>query len=100
MAKEVTKEQLVKAVDNVLERIEMSRDKLILEGGLRLKRSPVDNLIEKAMFNGKSVMEEAEKIYNKVSKLSCSERMFIKSVILQACDDLSRQQIKTKNKDD
>lgn len=97
MAKEITKEQLIKSVDKVLSSIDKQRIDLRLSlidanyRDARLKRSPVDSITEKGLWDGKTIVEESYKISEKTSNLSSTERSFIKSVILQALNELSKQ---------
>ena len=91
MAKEVTKEQLVKAVFKVMNSIEGSRSKFMLKTGMTLKRSPIEHLEDLKIWDSRSIVEEADRIANKTSKLPRTDRDFIKMLIYRALNELSKQ---------
>lgn len=91
MAKEITKEQLIEAVNKVLNSIEGARVKFMLKTRMTLKRSPVDHLTDLDIWDGRSIIEEAERIANKTSKLPRTDRDFVKMLIHRALNELSKQ---------
>ena len=78
----IRREALIKAIDKVINQVEESIKKstLVIPRGYRLRRTVVDRLRNKHLWDARNIMDELDLIANKQSKLPAEERNYLRNV--------------------
>lgn len=98
----IRREALIKAIDKVINQVEESIKKstLVIPRGYRLKRTVVDRLRNKHLWDARNIMDELDLIANKQSKLPAEERKYLKEIMKSAVGVLINSSINQETKEE
>lgn len=82
----IRREALIKAIDKVINQIDegIKKSTLVIPRGYQLKRTTVDRLRNKHLWDARNIMDELDLIANKQSKLPAEERRYLRDVIMKS----------------
>ena len=82
----IRREALIKAIEKVINQIDegIKKSTLVIPRGYKLKRTTVDRLRNKHMWDARNIMDELDLIANKQSKLPAEERNYLREVIMKS----------------
>lgn len=98
----IRREALIKAIDKVINQVDegIKKSTLVIPRGYRLKRTVVDRLRNKHLWDARNIMDELDLIANKQSKLPAEERKYLKEIMKSAVGELITSSINQETKEE